>query len=174
MRSFTPLEAAVGVALVGSVLAVAVPTFVRNMSSSRLVEATNGLKRIGEHAISGASGKACANAFPAAAPLTPEAVPRGKAAVDPEPDPWQHPTWRALDFRASPPGVAHSFSFQFDRNDASDSRRPAFGASVDGFVAHAHGDLDGDGTTSTFEIRGKCEHDVASIVPGMYVEAELE
>jgi len=161
MRSLTPLEAAVGVALVGSVLAVAVPAFVRNMSSSRLVEATNGLKRIGEHAISGASGKTCANAFPAPAPLTPETVPRGKPAVDPDPDPWQHPTWRALDFRASPPGVAHSFSFQFDRNG-------------DAFVAQAHGDLDGDGTTSTFEIRGKCERDVASIAPGMYVEAELE
>jgi type II secretory pathway pseudopilin PulG len=161
MRAFTPLEAAVGVALVGSVLAVAVPTFVRNMSSSRLTEATNGLHRIGEHAIAGAAGKSCANAFPGPAPLTPESVPRGKPAVDAEPDPWQHPTWRALDFRASPPGVAHSFSFQLDRTG-------------DAFVAHAHGDLDGDGTTSTFEIRGKCEHDVASLAPGMYVEAELE
>ena len=161
MRSLTPLEAAVGIALVGSVLAVAVPSFVRNMSSSRLVEATNGLKRIGEHAMSGASGKPCASAFPAAAPLTPETVPRGKPAVDGDPDPWQHPTWRALDFRASPPGVAHSFSFQFDRNG-------------DAFVAHAHGDLDGDGTTSTFEIRGQCEHGASSLAPGMYVESELE
>jgi len=161
MRSFTPLEAAVGVALIGSVLAVAVPAFVRNLSSSRLVEATNGLSRIGEHAISGAAGKPCANAFPAAAPLTPETVPRGKPAVDGDPDPWQHPTWRALDFRASQPGVAHSFSFQLDR-------------AGDAFVAAAHGDLDGDGTTSTFEIRGKCEHDVALLTPGMYVESELE
>ncbi len=161
MRSFTPLEAAVGVALIGSVLAVSVPAFVRNSSSSRLAEATNGLNRIGDRAIAGAAGKTCANAFPAAAPLTPETVPRGKPAVDGEPDPWQHPTWRALDFRASPPGVPHSFSFQFDR-------------SGDGFVAHAHGDLDGDGTTSTFEIRGKCEHEVATLAPGMYVESELE
>ena len=161
MRSFTPLEAAVGVALIGSVLAVAVPAFVRNMSSSRLVEATNGLNRIGEHAISGAANKPCANAFPAAVGLTPEAVPRGKPAVDPDPDPWQHPTWRALDFRASPPGVSHSYAFQFDRSENA-------------FVAHAHGDLDGDGTTSTFEIRGKCDHDVASLTPGLYVESELE
>ncbi|HEY2369697.1 MAG TPA: hypothetical protein VGH87_25035, partial [Polyangiaceae bacterium] len=112
-------------------------------------------------AISGAAGKPCANAFPLAVPVTPETVPRGKPAVDPDPDPWQHPTWRALDFRASPPGVPHSFSFQFDR-------------SSDAFVAHAHGDLDGDGTTSTFEIRGKCEHDAASVERGMYVESELE
>ncbi len=153
MRGITALEAAAGFALVGSLLAVAVPAFVRNLSSSRLVEATSGLEKIGAHAI--------ANAFPASAPLTPESVPRGKAAVDPEPDPWQHPTWQALEFRASPPGVSHSFSFAFDRGDSS-------------FVAHAHGDLDGDGTTSTFEIRGRCERDVASLAPGMYVESELE
>ncbi len=161
MRGITALEAAAGIALVGSLLAVAVPAFVRNLSSSRLVEATSGLEKIGAHAIANASGKSCADAFPASAPLTPETVPRGKAAVDPEPDPWQHPTWQALAFRASPPGVSHSFSFAFDRADSS-------------FVAHAHGDLDGDGTTSTFEIRGRCERDVASLAPGMYVESELE
>jgi len=161
MRSFTALEAAVGIALIGSVLAVAVPAFVRNMSSSRLVEATSGLDRLGTRAIANAAGKSCADAFPANAPLTPDTVPRGKAAVDPDPDPWQHPTWKALDFRASPPGVAHSFSFAFDHGDAS-------------FIAHAHGDLDGDGTTSTFEVRGKCGADGAALVPGMYVESELE
>jgi hypothetical protein len=59
-------------------------------------------------------------------------------------------------------GVAHSFAFAFDRPDEAT------------FVAHAHGDLDGDGTTSTFEIRGKCGRDGASLVPGMVVEAELE
>ncbi len=161
MRGITALEAAVGIALIGSVLAVAVPTFVRNMSSSRLVEATSGLERIGNRAVANAAGKACSDAFPASAPLTPEAVPRGKPAVDPDPDPWQHPTWKALDFRASPQGVAHSFSFAFDHGDAS-------------FVAHAHGDLDGDGTTSTFEVRGRCNGSGASMVPGMYVESELE
>jgi hypothetical protein len=161
MRGITALEAAAGIALVGSLLAVAVPAFVRNLSSSRLVEATGGLEKIGSHAIANASGKPCADAFPASAPLTPESVPRGRPAVDAEPDPWQHPTWKALDFRASPPGVSHSFAFAFDRKDAS-------------FVAQAHGDLDGDGTTSTFEIRGKCERDTAALVPGMYVESELE
>ncbi len=163
MRGITALEAAAGIALVGSLLAVAVPAFVRNLSSSRLVEATSGLEKIGAHAIANASGKTCADAFPASAPLTPESVPRGRPAVDPEPDPWQHPTWKALDFRASPPGVSHAFSFAFDHKDKDAS-----------FVAHAHGDLDGDGSTSTFEIRGKCERDTATLTPGMYVEAELE
>jgi type II secretory pathway pseudopilin PulG len=161
----TAIEAAVGIAIAGSVLAVAVPTFVRNLSWSRLAEATDGLNRIGGHAVQGASGKACAQAFPASAPLTPPSVPRGKPAVDPEPDPWQHPTWRALDFRPSPLGVAHSFSFAFENATTADTSS---------FVAAAHGDLDGDGTTSTFEIRGNCGRDGATVAPGMYVEGELE
>jgi type II secretory pathway pseudopilin PulG len=157
----TAIEAAVGIALVGSVLAVAVPAFVHNLSSSRLTEATIGVTKIGEHAIANAAGKSCADAFPPRAPLTPANVPRGKPAVDPDPDPWQHPTWRALDFRPSPPGVAHSYAFGFDSDAGS-------------FVAHAHGDLDGDGTTSTFEVHGKCDSNGASLVPGMVVDSELE
>jgi type II secretory pathway pseudopilin PulG len=159
----TAIEAAVGVALVGSVLAVAVPAFVRNLSSSRLTEVTSSLGRLGSAAIANASGKACTDAFPPSAPMTPTSIPRGKAEVDAEqPDPWQQPTWRALDFRPTPPGVAHWFSYQFD------NQPPA------SFLAHAHGDLDGDGTTSTFEVRGACTDGTATLAPGMYVEAELE
>lgn len=161
MRGITAIEAAIGIALGGSLLAVAVPAFVKNLSFSRTNEATSGLARIGAHAIAGASGKACDAAFPPTAPLTPATVPRGKPAVDPEPDPWQHPTWRALDFRAAPAGVAHSFSFAFDEQKGS-------------FVAHAHGDLDGDGQTSTFELRGGCADGASKLAPGMYVEQEVE
>ena len=161
----TALEAAVGVALVGSLLAVAVPAFVRNVSWSRLAEPTDGLSRIGARAIANAQNEPCSGAFPPSAPLSPAVVPRGKPAVDPDPDPWLHPTWRALDFRPSPPGVPHSFSFAFDSTKAD---------AQSSFVAHAHGDLDGDGTTSTFEIRGQCGADGAVLVPGMYVEAEIE
>jgi hypothetical protein len=162
MRNVTALEAAVGVALFGSVLAVAGPAFVRNLSASRLTEATHGLTRIGESAIAGATGKPCAGAFPESAPLTPAVVPRGKPSVDPEPDPWQHPTWIALGFRPSVPGVAHSFAFAFEAKPRT------------AFVASAHGDLNGNGTTSTFEVRGQCDDDTATLVPGMYVQAELE
>ena len=158
------VEAAVGVALVGSLLAVAVPAFVHNLSSSRLTEVTSGLGHIGAQAVANSQGKACGEAFPASAPLTPTSVPRGKPEVDAEqPDPWQHPTWRALDFRPTPPGVAHWFSYQFDSVAPTTS-----------FVAIAHGDLDGDGTTSDFEVRGACKDGVSALAPGMYVEAELE
>jgi len=175
-RGITAIEAAIGIALGGSVLAVAVPAFVRNLSFSRLGEATNGLERIGTRAIAGADGKTCDEAFPPSAPLTPASVPRGKATIDADPDPWEQPTWRALDFRPSPPGVAHWFSFAFDRAQAKGQSS---------FVAHAHGDLDGDGQTSTFEVRGACESPPSSggangnagtskLAPGMYVDREVE
>ncbi|HEY1957164.1 MAG TPA: hypothetical protein VGH28_16210 [Polyangiaceae bacterium] len=164
-RGVTAVEAAVAIALGGWLLVVSVPAFVRNLSFSRLDEATAGLARIAEHASAGAAGKSCDAAFPESAPLTPATVPRGAPAVDAAPDPWQHPTWRALDFRASPAGVAHSFSFSFDRTLDKDKSA---------FVAQAHGDLDGDGATSTFEVRGACDVDGTKVAPGMYVESEIE
>jgi hypothetical protein len=167
-RGVTAIEAAVGFALIGSLLAVAVPAFMHNLSASRLSEATGGLARIGEHAISEAAQKSCADAFPATVPLTPETVPRGHAVVDSEPDPWQHPTWKALDFRPSVRGVAHWYAFAFER-----VLNPAKPDAAD-FVATAHGDLDGDGTQSTFELRGQCRSGSSALAPGMYVEAELE
>ncbi|HSQ67724.1 MAG TPA: hypothetical protein VLM85_31150 [Polyangiaceae bacterium] len=168
----TALEAAVGISLAGSLLAIAVPAFVRSWSSSLLVEPVSGLGHIQQEAVAFADGRSCAagpsgeGAFPKPAPLTPPTVPRGRATVDP-PETWDIPTWRTLHFRASPQGVAHSFSFAFDSSTS---------ATESSFVAQAHGDLDGDGTTSTFEVRGHClaTEGHAHAVPGMYVESETE
>lgn len=163
-RGVTMLEAAIGVSLVGSLLAIFIPTYVRGLHGSRLVEATDGLDRIGTHAIAGARGKAAHDAFPDSAPLTPAAVPRGALVVD-EDGTWEKPTWVALDFRPAPAGTPHAFAFVFTNRVDSDSSQ---------FVAQAHGDLDGDGVTSTFEIRGTATGTEAKLEPGMYVEAELE
>ncbi len=171
-RGVTALETAVGISLAGSLLAVAVPAFVRSWSSSHLVEPVDGLGHLQQEALAFADGRSCAadpnglGAFPKPAPLTPPSIPRGKATVDP-PETWDIPTWRTLHFRASPQGVAHSFSFAFDSSAS---------ATESSFVAHAHGDLDGDGTASTFEVRGRCDASEghARAVPGMYVESEIE
>jgi hypothetical protein len=159
------LEAAVGFAVLGSVLAVATPAFVRELHASRFAEPVNALNVLGERAIAYAEANDTASAFPATAPLTPATVPRGTRELDPD-GTWDHPTWRALDFRASAEGEPHSFSFAFDGMNA-----PAGST----FVAHAHGDLDGDGVTSTFEIRGHTTGDGHAVVePGMVVIAETE
>lgn len=160
MRRFTPVELAVGVALLGSVTAVAVPAFSRELHASRFVEPTDGLARLGAAAVAYAETN---ERFPESAPLTPATPPRGTKAVDP-PGTWDGETWRALAFRPSAEGVPHAYSFSFES------------PSGDAFVAQARGDLDGDGLLSTFEIRGHTGRagEKAAVARGMYVEAELE
>ena len=164
MRRFTPVELAIGAAILGSLLAVAVPAFVHDLHASRFVEPTEGLERLGASAVAYAvtNGR-----FPDSAPLTPATPPRGKKEADP-PGAWDGATWKALAFRPSPEGVPHAYSFSFEST--------AGGAA---FVAQARGDLDGDGVLSTFETRGRNGHDAVAaggpaVVPGMYVESELE
>jgi len=177
VRRFTPVELAIGAAILGSLLAVAVPAFLRDLHASRFVEPTEGLERIGAAAVAYAVVN---ERFPESAPLTPAVPPRGKKEADP-PGTWDGPTWKALAFRPSAEGVPHAYAFSFESTSGGSA-----------FVAQARGDLDGDGVLSTFEIRGRAGHDGAPpangaapratvaegagpmVLPGMYVEAELE
>jgi hypothetical protein len=160
VRRFTPVELAVGVALLGSVIAVAAPAFIRELHASRFVEPTSGLTRIGAGAITYADAN---GRFPDSQALTPSAPPRGTREADP-PGTWETPTWTALSFRPAPDGVPHAYAFSFEMSSSGSA-----------FVAQAHGDLDGDGVLSTFEIRGtKKPGEGASVAPGMYIESELE
>lgn len=161
MRRFTAVELAIGAALFGSLMAVAVPAFSRDLHASRFVEPTEGLAHLGAAAVAYAVAN---ERFPESAPLTPSAPPRGAKEVDP-PGTWEGPTWKALAFRPSPEGAPHAYAFSFDSTSGGSA-----------FVAQARGDLDGDGVLSTFEIRGRSAHDgvAPTVLPGMYVEAELE
>jgi hypothetical protein len=166
-RRVTALEFAIGFALVGSALAVAVPTFVREVHGSRFVEPVQGLERLGASAVSYALEHPVAQAFPPSAPLTPAVPPRGRCEIDP-PGLWSGPTWKALDFQPSPPEQPHCYAFQFDS---------ALTPSAATFRAQAHGDLDGDGITSTFEVTGRdVDGDPRGPVvdPGMFVDSEVE
>jgi hypothetical protein len=173
-RGVTALEAAIAFSICGSVLAVAVPAFLRDLHGSRFAEPVAGLAAIGEGAVAYAAPLPVDKAFPPSAPLTPFRPPRGVLLAD-LPGTWQTPPWMALHFpppkesgRAFADGQPHAFAFGFD-STLSRTRS--------GFVAHAHADLDGNGVFSTFEIRG---HDVAgdasgpSVDPGMFVQDELE
>lgn len=142
VRSLTPLEAAVAVAVAGSVLATALPSFVRNLHASKLVEPVEGLNRIATRAMALAAGRPVASAYPESVGLTPAHVPAGVRVTDP-PGTWDHSTWRLLDFGFT---VPHSFSFAFESGGDLDHAR---------FRARALGDLDGDGSTSEFAISGE-------------------
>ncbi|WP_438030929.1 hypothetical protein [Sorangium sp. So ce233] len=162
-RSWSALELSAAFAVGGSVLAVAVPAFFRNLSASKLSEPIEGLDRLVTSAVAYAESRPQEISFPPSAPLTPAQVPRGVRAVDP-PGAWEHLTWRSLDFRVEGP---HAFAFQFTSElDAAKTMR---------FVATAHGDLDGDGALSTFEVRGeRVPGESARVLPGMYVDREVE
>jgi hypothetical protein len=158
VRRFTPIELAIAFALLGSVLAVAIPAFLRDVHASRFVEPTDGLARLGTAAVAHAE---LDGHFPASVPLTPATVPRGHKEADP-PGTWDVDGWKTLGFRPVAEGVPHAYAFSFEGTDGA-------------FVARAHGDLDGDGVLSTFEIRGHAAPgQKAALVPGMYVESELE
>jgi hypothetical protein len=166
-RRFTPVELAIGLALGGSLVAVAVPAAVREVHASRFVEPVDGLERIGAAAVEYGVTHAGAERFPPSAPMTPSAPPRGHCEADPV-GLWDGPTWRALNFLPVPAGTPHCFAFAFD-SSSSPGRAT--------FRAHAHADLDGDGITSTFEVTGRCvDGDPKGPVldPGMFVDSEVE
>lgn len=144
MRSLTPIETAAAIAIFGSVTAVAVPAFFRNLHASQLVEPIDGLTTLAMRASALAASRPAAVAYPPSVPLTPEQVPRGEAQADP-PGSWDHSTWRQLDFSWTRP---HSFAFEFVSENKPEQSK---------FTARAHGDLDGDGVFSTFEIAGKTD-----------------
>lgn len=163
-RARSAAEIAAFIAVGGSLLAVAVPAFLENLAFSKLSEPIDGLDRMVTSAVAYAEGRPQNISFPPSAPLTPAEVPRGKPALDP-PGTWEHLTWRSLDFRFE---QSHAFSFRFD--SALDPQ-----SGVMRFVATAHGDLDGDGVLSTFEVRGeRMPGQPARVLPGMFIDQELE
>jgi hypothetical protein len=141
MRALAPVEAALLFAIGGSLCAVTIPAFLKNLHASRTTEALNGLEQIAVRASALSDSMPLTEAFPASAPLTPASVPRATLVVDP-PHTWDHPTWRLLGFSLETP---HAYSFQFDSQNGPDVSR---------FTAEAHGDLDGDGVLSTFKTGG--------------------
>ncbi len=161
---FTLLQVAAVVGIGGSLLAVAVPAFYGGLSASKASEALDGLGRISRSAVSQADRPVLRESFPPSVELTPATVPRGQKVKDPQ-GTWEHLTWRALDFRMD---HEHAFSFRFD-SSFDESRQVAR------FSARAHGDLDGDGNVSTFEVRGERENNQpATLMAGLLVDREVE
>jgi hypothetical protein len=102
--------------------------------------------------------------FPPSVELTPAEVPRGVKVTDP-PGTWDHLTWRALGFQMD---HDHAYAFRFDSSADRVTQ-------VARFSARAHGDLDGDGTVSTFEVRGeRFPGQPAKLMAGLLVSRELE
>lgn len=161
MSRLSPVQLAALVALLGSVLAVFVPTFLENLHASRLAEPLSGLQRIAGRATMLAAGSPPELAFPATVGRTPEEVPAGEKVRD-EAGTWDHPTWQLLGFRMEEP---HYFSFDFESH-VEDAHSY--------FVAGAWGDLDGDGQLSRFQVYGEVRGITEPRVYPMQIHREVE
>jgi hypothetical protein len=159
--AFSLLELSSGLSLLGSVVVVTVPVFVRDFRSSRLAEPLDGLGEIATRATALAAGEPPESAYPSSAPLTPGRVAGAHPEVDP-PGTWDHPTWRLLDFRKE---GAHSYAFQFDSTLSPEGST---------FLASAFGDVDSDGTLAEFVICGEARKDQAPRVYPVQIYREVE
>ena len=176
MRSLSPVEAALCVAIGGSVLAVGLPAFVRNLHASRLVEPIDGLNRIAAAAAERVAGQSSSDEpapesdappragkleYPASVGPTPQTVPLGAPARD-APGAWEQPTWKALRFGFSRP---HSYSFEFQSELRGRKAR---------YRAIARGDLDGDGQASEFAVRGEVTPGAEPLTFPLEMHREIE
>ena len=160
----TMLRFAAIVGIGGSLLAVAVPAFWTGVSASKTTEALDGLGQLSRTAIAQAADRPLRDSFPPSVELTPAEVPRGVRTLDP-PRTWDHLTWRALHFRFE---YEHAYAFRFDSSFDPSSE-------VARFSARAHGDLDGDGNLSTFEVRGeRAKGAEPRLMAGLLVDREIE
>lgn len=75
--------------------------------------------------------------FPASAPRVPAQVPAG-TKVTPDATAWSHPSWKAIGFAPTEPQY---YAYEFET--APDGKQA---------TVRARGDIDGDGTPSTFEL----------------------
>ncbi|MCC7535898.1 MAG: hypothetical protein IT379_06785 [Deltaproteobacteria bacterium] len=153
---FTLVEAAVLVCVVGVVLAVGVPTFLRAFRRSRSSEAVEMLgalahaaesyyekrwRRLGERRVS--------RCLPPAAGPTPETPTVDRVEVDFSAASVEgHETWEALGFD---PRGGTRFSYKFEPVASGCDVVPQPSQHL--YRARAYGDLDGDGELSTFERR---------------------
>ncbi len=161
MKSLTSVQLALLFAIFGSVLAVFVPTFIKNLHASRLAEPLDGLDHLATWATVQAAGFPTELAYPLSVGRTPEQVPAGQAVRDPE-GAWSHPTWKLLGFKKDAP---HHYSFEFESFNSDQGSH---------FTARSFGDLDGDGELSRFELFGETRPGKHPVVYSVRMYREIE
>ena len=161
-------DSMINMATIGILASVAIPAFLRYIKRSKTTEATMNVRRLFESAVTyydtehaTAAGEILPPQFPASATLSPATVPCGDQVVT-DPAVWEQPTWEALNFRLSDP---HYYSYQFDSSGVG-------GDST--FTASAFGDLDCDGSQSTFVRIGSISNGELQGGAGFYQMNELE
>jgi type IV pilus assembly protein PilA len=159
------------VAIIGILAAVAIPAFLRYIKRSKTTEAMQNIGLLFRGAVSyfeaehlSRAGDPLPRQFPSNVGPTPALsmlVDGQKMAANSSA--WNAEQWQALSFALGDP---HYFAYQFVTASTGNAAE---------FSARAHGDLDGDGTYSTFERQGSV--DLSATVrgaSGLYSDNELE
>jgi type II secretory pathway pseudopilin PulG len=150
------METALLLCILGTVLAVFIPTFIRRVRTNKISEASELLQEMSEraaayYATSWDSG--LRHCLPPAAGPTPAAPGVEPVTVDfVAADQPGHESWSALDFQPDRP-IRYSYSYRPAKNGCD--LESSEGAALVSF--RAEGDLDGDGVRSTFERRATLE-----------------
>jgi type II secretory pathway pseudopilin PulG len=154
---FTLLEAALVVSITGMVLAVAVPTFVHTLETSKAAEASSQLETLYRSAAAyyavarPTTGPKLAYCVPGAAGPAPLVASVNPVSVDfSAADMPGAATWKALDFAPKQP-LRYRYSF-LPHGASCLVDEPAQPSTI---TIRAEGDLDGDGTLSRFERRAQ-------------------
>jgi type II secretory pathway pseudopilin PulG len=157
------IEAALLLCILGIVLAVFVPTFLRRVRTNKISEASELLQQMHErtaayYATSWDSGlRYC---LPPAAGPTPAGPSVDPVAIDFfAPEQRGHESWRALEFQPTRP-IRYSYSYR----PSEDGCDLLGGAGTVLVSFRAEGDLDGDGVRSTFE-RQAAPDEVGALQP---------
>jgi type II secretory pathway pseudopilin PulG len=164
------VEAALLVAVVGSLLAILVPTFVRHIRTTKTAEAAVELQRLHGRAVAyfeaahptdeGVLGRRCLPKGAGPAPAEPSQEP---VEVDfSAPSTPGHATWKALGFQPPDP-IRYRYTFVPER----------VGCGLEGgdgrtvLLLRAEGDLDGDGVLSRYERRATVDEEGRLVPTGV-------